>query len=63
MLFYAEWVTLSGVRRAAGLSEKTGTHHCGADSDETEGDQEVARIVTIAVRSSAIAVIVDWAAA
>ena len=51
------------VRRSPGLSEKTGTHHSGADSDEAEGDEEPACVVTIAVGSSATAVVVDWSAA
>jgi hypothetical protein len=51
------------VRRAPGLSEKTGTHHSEADGDEAEGDEEATRVVTIAVGSSATAVIVDRAAA
>jgi hypothetical protein len=50
------------VRLASGLSEKPGTHHGRADSDETQSDQEVAR-VAIAVRFSATAVVVDWSAA
>jgi len=50
------------VRRAPGLSEKTGTQHACADNDEAEGDEEVTCVVAIAVGSSATAV-VDWSAA
>jgi hypothetical protein len=47
------------VRRAPGLSEKTGTHHSGTDGDEAEGDEEATCVVAIAVGSSATAVVVD----
>ena len=50
-------------RRAPRLGEKTGTHHSEADGDEAEGDEEATCVVTIAVGSSATAVVVDRAAA
>jgi len=50
------------VRLASALSEKTRTHHSGTDGDETQCDQEVARVVAIAVRFSATTVVVDWSA-
>ena len=51
------------MRRASSLREKSGTHHSEANGDQTEGDEEAARVVTIAVGSSATAVVVDRAAA
>jgi len=51
------------VRLASGLREEAGTHHSGADGDETDRDQEVTRVIAIAVRFSATAVVVDWSAA
>ena len=51
------------MRRAPGLSEKTGTHHSGTDGDEAEGDEEATCVVAIAVGSPATAVVVDWSAA
>jgi hypothetical protein len=51
------------VRRASGLSEKTGTHHRCADGEEAEGDDEVTCVVAIAVGSSATAIVVDRSSA
>jgi hypothetical protein len=54
---------LGGARRAAALSEKTGTHHARTEGDDAERDQQPARVLAIAVRSSAAAVIVASSAA